>query len=158
MVGSAAQAAAIVAATRFPPRGIRGVASSTSRASGFGTNQRYLAEAHEKTGVIVQIESADGLAAIEQIAAVDGVDALFIGPADLAGSLGHLGDPRHAEVQAAIDDALRRIRAAGKPAGIFALDADDAARRIADGAAFVSVGSDIGLLAAGARQLRQRFA
>jgi len=158
MVGSAAQAADIVAATRFPPRGIRGVASSTSRASGFGTNRRYLAEAHEKTGVIVQIESADGLAAIEQIAAVDGVDALFIGPADLAGSLGHLGDPRHAEVQAAIDDALRRIRAAGKPAGIFALDADDAARRIADGAAFVSVGSDIGLLAAGARQLRQRFA
>jgi 4-hydroxy-2-oxoheptanedioate aldolase len=158
MVGSAAQAADIVAATRFPPRGIRGVASSTSRASGFGTNRRYLAEAHEKTGVIVQIESADGLAAIEQIAAVDGVDALFIGPADLAGSLGHLGDPRHAEVQAAIDDALRRIRAAGKPAGIFALDANDAARRIADGAAFVSVGSDIGLLAAGARQLRQRFA
>lgn len=157
MVGSAAQAADIVAATRFPPRGIRGVASATSRASGFGADASYLATAHEKTGVIVQIESAEGLAAIEAIAAVEGVDALFIGPADLAGSLGHLGNSRHPDVQAAIDDGLRRIHKAGKPSGIFALDADDAARRIADGVAFVSVGSDVGLLANGARQLRQRF-
>ncbi|MBN8839468.1 MAG: 2-dehydro-3-deoxyglucarate aldolase, partial [Sphingomonadales bacterium] len=87
MVESAEQAAAIVAASRFPPRGIRGVASSTSRASRFGAEASYLGTAHERTGIIVQIESATALAAVEQIAAVDGVDGLFIGPADLAASL-----------------------------------------------------------------------
>ena len=157
MVESGAQAAAIVAATRFPPRGVRGVASATSRASGFGTDTTYLATAHEHSGVIVQIESRAGLDAIEEIAAVDGVDALFIGPADLAGALGHLGNPRHPEVQTAIDGAIARIAAAGKPAGIFALDPDDAVKRIAQGVAFLSVGTDIGLLTGGARALRERF-
>ncbi len=153
MVDSAAQAEALVAATRFPPRGVRGVASATSRASRFGGNARYLAEAHERTALICQIESRAALGAIASIAAVDGVDALFIGPSDLAASLGHLGDPRHARVQAAIREAFDAIRAAGKPAGIFALDADDARARIAQGFAFVSVGTDIGLLSSGARRL-----
>jgi 4-hydroxy-2-oxoheptanedioate aldolase len=157
MIESAEQAQRVVAATRFPPGGVRGVASATSRASGFGVVPDYLAKAHESLGLILQIESRQGLAAIEEIAAVEGVDALFIGPADLAGSLGHLGDPRHPEVQAAIDDGVRRILAAGKPAGIFALDAEDAARRIAQGATFVSLGTDIGLLANGARALAKRF-
>ena len=154
MVESAEQAARIVAATRFPPRGTRGVASATSRASGFGADADYLATAHEQICLIVQIESRAGLAAIEAIAGVEGVDALFIGPADLAGSLGHLGDPRHDEVQAAIDDALARIAAAGKPAGIFAISPDDARARIAAGIGFVSLGTDIGLLLGGARALR----
>lgn len=154
MVDSAAQAGEIVAAMRFPPRGIRGVASATSRASGFGADARYLATAHERTALIVQIESRAGLAAVAQVAAVDGVDALFIGPSDLAASLGHLGDPRHAEVQEAIDAAFAAIRTRGKPAGIFALDAEDARRRIAQGFAFVSIGTDIGVLANGARLLR----
>jgi 4-hydroxy-2-oxoheptanedioate aldolase len=157
MVESGEQARRIVAATRFPPLGVRGVASSTSRASGFGADARYLATAHETIGLILQIESRQGLAAIEAIAAVEGVDALFIGPADLAGALGHLGDPRHPVVQAAIDDGVRRILAAGKPAGVFALDAEDAARRIAQGVSLVSVGTDIGLLANGARALAGRF-
>src|SRR5690606_26688911 len=106
MVDSAAQAAQVVAATRFPPRGIRGVASSTSRASAFGADRTYLANAHEHVTVIAQIESRAALAAIEEIAAVEGIDALFIGPGDLAASLGHLGNPRHPDVQDAIGHAI----------------------------------------------------
>ena len=153
MVDSAAQAEALVAATRFPPHGVRGVASATSRASGFGGNKSYLAQAHERTALICQIETQAGLGAVEGIAALDGVDALFIGPSDLAAALGHLGEPRHPVVQAAIADAFAAIRAAGKPAGIFALDAADALVRIEQGFTFVSVGTDIGVLAGGAKAL-----
>jgi 4-hydroxy-2-oxoheptanedioate aldolase len=153
MVETAQQAERLVAATRFPPRGIRGVASATSRASGFGADADFVAVAHETICLIVQIESRAGLDALDAIAAVPGVDALFIGPADLAASLGHLGNPRHDEVQQAIEDALKRIAKAGKPSGIFALGEEDAAARIADGVGFVSVGTDIGLLAGGARSL-----
>lgn len=153
MVETAAQATALVAATRFPPHGVRGVASATSRASRFGANSWYLAEAHDRTGLICQIESRAALGQVAGIASVDGVDALFIGPSDLAASLGHLGQPRHADVQMAVDTAFAAIRAAGKPAGIFALDADDARARLAQGFAFVSVGTDIGVLANGARAL-----
>ena len=155
MVESAAQAERIVAATRFPPLGMRGVASATSRASGFGVDKSYLASAHERIFTIVQIESLAGLDAIEDIASVPGVDALFIGPADLAGSLGHLGNPGHPNVQQAISMALSRIRSVGKPAGLFAISPDDAQQRIAEGVDFLSVGTDIGLLANGARNLHQ---
>lgn len=153
MMESAEQAQATVAATRFPPRGIRGVASATSRASGFGANASYLATAHEAVTLIVQIESWAGLDSLDEIAAVEGVDALFIGPADLAASLGHLGDPGHEAVQAAISNGLERIAQAGKPAGIFALSGEDARARIAEGVAFISLGTDIGLLVCGARSL-----
>ncbi len=156
MVDTGDQAARIVAATRFPPAGVRGVASATSRAAGFGTNARYLAEAHEDLCVIMQIESRSALSEIEAIAAVEGVDALFIGPADLAGSLGHLGNPGHPDVKAAIGDALARIAKAGKPCGIFARDPDQAQAYFAAGFAFVSVGTDVGLLANGARDLAAR--
>lgn len=153
MVESAEQAERIVAATRFPPRGIRGVASAVSRASGFGAQADYLANAHETITLILQIESRAGLAAVDEIAAVAGVDALFIGPADLAASLGHLGNPRHEEVQKAIDTAFRRIDLAGKPAGIFALSVEDAKQRFEQGFSFAAVGTDIGLLTAGAKNL-----
>ncbi|MBB4858648.1 4-hydroxy-2-oxoheptanedioate aldolase [Novosphingobium chloroacetimidivorans] len=155
MMESAAQAERTVAACRFPPLGIRGVASATSRASGFGRDLDYLRHAHENVTLIVQIESGAGLEAIDAIAATPGVDALFIGPADLAASLGHLGDPRHPAVQSAVSLALQRIAAAGKPAGIFALSPEDARTRIAAGIGFVSVGTDIGLLANGAKALRE---
>ncbi|MBU6444675.1 MAG: HpcH/HpaI aldolase/citrate lyase family protein [Alphaproteobacteria bacterium] len=154
MVENAEQAKQLVAATRYPPRGIRGVASAVSRAAGFGTKPGYLASAHEDACLILQIESRAGLEAIEAIAAVDGVDALFIGPSDLAAAMGHLGDPRHDAVQSAITDAIERIAKAGKPSGIFALSPDDARRWLAKGVCFVSVGSDIGLLTRGARDLR----
>jgi 4-hydroxy-2-oxoheptanedioate aldolase len=153
MVENAAAAEAIVAATRYPPAGLRGVASAITRASDFGQARSYLATAHEDLCVILQIESRQGLDALEAIAAVPGVDALFIGPGDLAASLGHLGDVAHPAVQAAVDDAIRRGRAAGKPIGIFAGSAADGRRRREQGCSFVSVGTDIGLLVGGARQL-----
>lgn len=153
MVDTADQARRLVAATRFPPAGIRGVASATSRASGFGTNSTYLSQAHHDICLIVQIESGSGLEQIDAIAAVEGVDGLFIGPADLAGSLGHLGNPGHPDVQTAIEHAIGRIRASGKPAGLFARDAEQGRSWFSRGASFVSVGTDVGLLAAGARRL-----
>jgi 4-hydroxy-2-oxoheptanedioate aldolase len=156
MVDTAEQAKHLVAATRFPPGGIRGIASATSRASGFGTNAKYLAETHKDLCVITQIESRTALDQIEAIAAVEGVDALFVGPGDLAGSLGHLGNPGHPDVRTAIENAISRIKATGKPAGIFATSAEAAKAYLALGVSFVSVGSDVGLLAAGARDLAAR--
>lgn len=156
MVESAEQARQVVSATRFPPLGTRGVASATSRASGFGADKNYLAHAHRHTAVIAQIESLAGLEAVEAITAVDGIDAVFIGPGDLSAGLGHLGAASHAVVQAAIMDCLARAGAV-KPVGIFALDPQDAETRVKQGFAFVSVGSDVGLLANGARALLARF-
>jgi 4-hydroxy-2-oxoheptanedioate aldolase len=153
MVDTAEQAAAIVAACRYPPEGIRGVASATARATGFGTDAAYLREAASRITLIVQIESSAALANIDAIAATPGIDALFIGPADLAASLGHLGNPAHPDVQAAIVHAKQRIDAAGKPAGIFALSAQDARQRIDERFRFISIGTDIGLLLKGAQAL-----
>lgn len=154
MVGSADQARMLVSATRYPPAGIRGVAGLT-RASGFGAKPNYLEKAHEDICLILQIESRAGLDAIEDIAAVEGVDALFIGPADLAGALSHLGDAGHASVQAAIADALSRVKKAGKPTGIFATSAENAKQNAAAGAILISIGTDIGLLSHGAMRLRK---
>jgi 4-hydroxy-2-oxoheptanedioate aldolase len=154
MVGSAEQARLLVSATRFPPAGIRGVAGLT-RASGFGTKPGYLARAHEDICLILQIESRAGLEAIEDIAAVDGVDALFIGPGDLAGALGHLGDSGRPVVRAAITDALARAQKAGKATGIFATSVEDAKQNAAMGVRMISIGTDIGLLASSAARLRK---
>mgnify|MGYP001546084722 CR=1 FL=1 len=154
MVGSADQARMLVSATRFPPVGIRGVAGLT-RASGFGTKANYLEKAHEDICLILQIESRAGLDAIEDIAAVEGVDALFIGPGDLAGALGPLGASGHASVQAAISDTLSRAKRAGKPTGIFATSAENAKQNAAAGAILISIGTDIGLLSNGATRLRK---
>lgn len=153
MVDTAEQARAIVAACRYPPHGIRGVASATARATGFGADPAYLQEVVQRITVIVQIESRSALENIDEIAAVDGVDALFIGPADLSASLGHLGNPAHAEVQQAIDHAKSRIDKAGKPTGIFALSPEDARLRKDEGYRFISIGTDIGLLSKGASAL-----
>ena len=154
MVGSADQARQLVSATRYPPTGMRGVAGLT-RASGFGTKAGYLANAHDDICLILQIESRAGLDAIEEIAAVKGVDAFFIGPGDLAGALGHLGDPGHPSVQAAIAEALKRMQKAAIPAGIFASSVEDAKRFAASGVRMISIGTDIGLLVSGAARLRQ---
>jgi 4-hydroxy-2-oxoheptanedioate aldolase len=155
MVESVEQARMLVAATRFPPHGIRGVASATSRASGFGANARYLENTHADICLILQIESVAGLGAIESIAATEGVDALFIGPGDLGASLGHLGEAAHPDVQTAIAKALTRIRAAGKAAGIFATSADAASHYAKAGASLISIGTDTGLLFQGASSLRK---
>jgi 4-hydroxy-2-oxoheptanedioate aldolase len=145
-VESADEAAAAVAATRFPPRGVRGVAGTT-RASRFGRVADYTRRAHEEICVLVQVESKPGLDALEAIARCDGVDGVFIGPADLAAGLGHPGEQAHAEVQAAIRDALARIKGCGKAAGILATDDASARRYIEWGSTFTAVGLDAMILA-----------
>ncbi len=155
MVETAEHARELVRACRYPPLGIRGVSSATSRGADFGQDSNYLHDASERITLIVQIESRTGLDNLKEIAEVDGVDALFVGPSDLAASLGHLGEPLHAEVSAAVDQARATISAAGKPAGIFAVSPEHARQAIADGFAFVSVGTDIGLLISGAKQVLQ---
>jgi 4-hydroxy-2-oxoheptanedioate aldolase len=151
-VQSAAEAEAAVAAMRYPPRGLRGV-STLTRASGYGRVPDYLARAENELCLLVQIKTRAGLDALEAIAAVDGVDGLFVGPSDLAASLGHLGDPGHPEVVAAVEDAIARIRATGKPAGILTLDPAFARRCFALGTTFTAVGTDLALLARGAEAL-----
>lgn len=156
MVNSAEEARAAVSAMRYAPRGVRGVSGMT-RAAGYGTVDGYMARAEDELCLVVQVETAAALGAIEAIAAVDGVHALFVGPADLAASMGHPGDPAHPEVQAAIEDAVRRIVAAGRPAGILATDDAAARRYIGWGTTFTAVGVDLALLAGAARDLARRF-
>ena len=147
MVESAEQAQRIVAATRYPPAGVRGVATSVNRAARWGSVDDYLAHADDEICVICQIETVTGAQAIESIAAVEGVDALFVGPSDLAASLGKIGQPRHPDVLAAVDDAIGRAVTTGKPVGVFATAPDLVERWTALGATFVAVGVDIPLLA-----------
>jgi 4-hydroxy-2-oxoheptanedioate aldolase len=140
-VENAEEARAAVAHTRFPPKGVRGV-SGASRAANYGLTPAYFAAAEAELCVIVQIESAGALARIEAIAAVDGVDAVFIGPSDLAASMGHIGNPQHPEVQAAIDDGFRRLKAIGKPCGYLTGNEDEFRRRLAEGVDFISFATD----------------
>lgn len=155
-VQSVEEAKAAVAATRYPPQGIRGV-SVAARASRYGRVPGYLTKANEEICVLVQVETRQSLDAIEAIAKVDGVDGVFIGPSDLAASLGHLGNPQHAEVQAAMKDAVERLTKVGKPAGILTGNEDEARRYIDWGYLFVAVGSDVGLLAKSADTLAKKF-
>jgi len=155
-VQNVAEAQAAVAATRYPPLGIRGV-SIAPRANDYGRIRGYHQNAHLDTCVLVQLESRAALKEIEAIAAVDGVDGLFIGPSDLAADFGQLGNTGHSEVQAAIKDAGECIRAAGKSAGILSGNVDDVERLFALGFNFTAVGSDVGLLARGAENVAARF-
>ena len=157
MVESAAQAAQIVRATRYPPAGVRGVGASTARASGFNTHVDYLHTANDQICLLVQVESRAGLAALPNILAVEGVDGVFIGPSDLSADLGHLGNTNAPEVVAAIDGALDAIAASGKASGIFAVDPADAERYLARGVSFVAVASDINSMATALRQTAGRF-
>ena len=111
MVESAAEARELVRATRYPPRGVRGVGSGLARSSRWGGYPRYLQEADDGICLLVQVETAAALAQLDEIAAIDGVDGVFIGPADLSASMGHLGNPSHPEVRQAIDGAIARILA-----------------------------------------------
>jgi 4-hydroxy-2-oxoheptanedioate aldolase len=145
-----------VAATRYPPLGVRGV-SVTPRANDYGRVQNYHRNAHLDTCVLVQIETRAALREIEPIAAVEGIDGIFIGPSDLAADFGHLGNPKQPDVQAALKDAAARIRATGKAAGILTGSLDDVESLFAMGYNFVAVGSDVGLLARTAEQVAARF-
>ena len=158
MVETVAQAQRLVAAVRYPPAGVRGVAPAVARASGFDRQRDYIHHADAEICLTVQIESRLGLENLEAIAAIDGIDGLFIGPSDLAASLGHPGDITHPEIWAAITGGVRRIVAAGKAAGILLGDEALARETIALGATFVAVGSDVGLLARGSDALASRYA
>jgi 4-hydroxy-2-oxoheptanedioate aldolase len=157
MVESAEQARALVAATRYPPRGARGVGSGLARSSRWSAHSRYLHEADDSICLLVQVETAAALREIDAIAAVDGVDGVFIGPADLSASMGHLGNPGHVEVRAAIDAGIARILAAGKAPGILAVDEILARHCIDIGARFVAVGVEATMLARATRELAARF-
>jgi len=155
-VQTADEARKAVAAVRYPPRGVRGV-SATSRASQFGRIKDYFARADDEICLLVQVETASALEQLEPIAAVDGIDGVFIGPADLSASLGHLGNARHPQVQRALEDAGRRLRHLGKAAGILTAVEEDARRYIEWGYSFVAVGVDTALLAGAADKLARTF-
>jgi len=155
-VTSAEEARNAVAYTRYPPAGVRGVAGAT-RATRFGRVKDYFKKAEGEICVLVQIESGAGLDNLEAIAAVEGIDGVFIGPADLHASLGYPGERAHDAVMPRIDDAISRIVKTGKAAGILADNETTARRWLSLGALFVAVGSDVGLLARGADALAAKF-
>ena len=155
-VQNRAEAEAAAAAIAYPPEGVRGVAG-VSRATGFGRIKNYAQRASEQICLIVQVETVDAMEQIEAIAGVDGVDGVFIGPADLAASMGYLGDLKAEPVQNAIKDCAKRIRSAGKSPGILSAVREDAQRYLEWGYQFVAVGLDGALLARGADDLVRHF-
>lgn len=155
-VQSVEEARAAVAAVRYPPAGIRGVAGLT-RASRFGRVRDYARRAQEEICLLVQVETRKSLDAIEDIAAVEGVDGIFIGPGDLSASLGRPGELFHPEVIAAVEGAIGRVAAAGKPAGVLTYDAAFARRCMELGTLFTAVGADLAILVRGVEQLARDF-
>ena len=150
-VQNAGEARAAVRATRYPPEGIRGVAGAT-RASRYGQAAGYLREANAQICTLVQIETAAALENLEDIAATDGVDGVFIGPSDLSASLGHLGNPSDPGVQHVLQHAARRIHDAGSVPGILATSPQDARRYVEWGYRFVAISTDLGVLVKGAKE------
>ncbi len=157
MVESAQQARDLVAATRYPPAGIRGVGAALARASSFASRSNYLHTANDEICLLVQVESAEAMKHIDEISGVEGVDGVFIGPSDLAASMGYLGNPQHEAVQAAVADGRRRIEAAGKASGILIGSEALSRRYIEEGFTFVAIGTDVGTFTAGLRALVGRF-
>jgi 4-hydroxy-2-oxoheptanedioate aldolase len=157
MVESGEQAKAMVRAMRYPPQGMRGVGAALARASAFNRIPDYLQTANDEVCLLLQIESRAGLAALDDIATTEGVDGVFIGPADLAADMGFLGKPGAAEVQQAVEAALVRIQSHGKAAGILTAEQSLARRYLELGATFVAIGNDVSLLANGATRLLSDF-
>jgi 4-hydroxy-2-oxoheptanedioate aldolase len=151
-VQSVEEAKRAVEATRYPPDGFRGVAVAT-RANRWGRVKDYFKRVNDELCVVVQLETTVALEHLEEIANLDGIDCIFIGPSDLSASLGHLGNAQAPEVRAAIDDAFARTKRAGKAAGILMTLESEARRYVKEGVQFVAVGSDVGLLARGAEAL-----
>jgi 4-hydroxy-2-oxoheptanedioate aldolase len=157
MVNTAEQARELVSAMRYPPHGIRGVGSAAARASRWGLRTDYVDRADDEVCLLVQAETRQALENLEAICAVDGVDGVFIGPADMAASLGHRGNPGHPEVLQAIEGAIKRIIASGKAAGILTSDNALAKRYLELGCTFVAVGIEASLLARVTRNLCAEF-
>lgn len=157
MIDTADQARQMAKAMLYPPHGVRGVGAALARASRFNAIADYLQTANNEVCLLLQVEGSAGLAAIEEIAAVEGVDGIFIGPADLAADMGFLGKPGAPEVQAAVEDGLKRIIATGKPAGILTSDPALTKRYLELGATFVAVGNDVTLFANAMGALARQF-
>jgi len=157
MVESAEQAKLLVAAMRYPPSGIRGVGAALARASQWNRITNYVHDANDEMCLLVQVETRAGLENLDAIAAVEGVDGVFIGPADLSAALGHLGKPGHPDVQQVIEDAIRRIRTSGRAAGILTTDEEQARRYLSLGCTFVAVGLDTNLLMRASGELARKF-
>ena len=143
MIETAEQAQRALRATRYPPDGIRGIGSSLARASRFSAIPDYLKTANDQICLILQVESRTGLAALDDILAIDGIDCVFIGPADLAADMGHLGNAGHRQVRAAVLDAISRIATSGKAAGVLSTEDAVIADCVKDGAPFVGAGIDV---------------
>lgn len=157
MVEDAEQAGAVVRAVRYPPRGVRGVGSALSRGARWNRVEGYLADADRYVSLFVQVESANAVGNAAEIAAVDGVDGVFVGPSDLAASMGLLGQQTHPDVTAAVLRAFDAVRSAGKPVGVNAFDPVAAQAYLDAGASFVLVGADVALLARGSEALADRW-
>ena len=157
MVSTAEQARAVVAATQYPPAGHRGVGSALARSARWNRVEDYLQQAAQHVCVIVQVETAEGVENAADIAAVPGIDGVFVGPSDLAASMGLLGVQTHPDVVAAVHRALQAVIAAGKPAGVNAFDPAIARTYAAAGARFVLVGADVALVARASEKLAAEF-
>ena len=157
MVETAEQAELMVKATRYPPEGIRGVGAALARASRWNNIGDYLHSADDEICVLVQIESKKGLVNLDQILMVDGVDGVFIGPADLSAALGYRGNPGHEDVQRIIVDSIAKIRKSGKAAGILSADEQLAQHYLSLGTEFVAVGVDTSLLMKSLKQVLAQF-
>ncbi|MBA8006072.1 2-keto-3-deoxy-L-rhamnonate aldolase [Klebsiella grimontii] len=145
MVDTAEQAREIVSATRYPPVGTRGVGAGVARAARWGRVENYMAQANDELCLLIQVESKTALDNLDAILEVEGIDGVFIGPADLSASLGYPDNAGHPDVQRIIEQSIRRIRAAGKAAGFLAVDPEMAHKALAWGANFVAVGVDTNL-------------
>jgi 4-hydroxy-2-oxoheptanedioate aldolase len=157
MVETAEQAAELVRACHYPPHGTRGVGAAGARATRFGTTPDYIATADAQICVLLQVENRKGIENLDDILAVEGIDGIFIGPADLSTDMGHQGNSAHPEVRAVIADAISRIKAAGKAPGILGVT-DEATQAYSDmGAQFLAVGLDVLVLAQGARTLAAKW-
>lgn len=158
MIDDAKMAKAVVSAVRFPPSGTRGLGTSMARAARWNMTPNYLARANDEMCVILQIETKSGLKNLKAIAKTEGVDAVFIGPSDLGAALGYPGQPDHPDVVKAVSDAIKAVRACGKPAGVLAVTSELVDVYKAAGASFIGVGSDCGVLAKGVQRLYENFA
>ncbi|QOT17211.1 aldolase/citrate lyase family protein [Paenarthrobacter sp. YJN-5] len=157
MVNSAFEAAAAVAAVRYPPHGVRGVGSALARSARWNRIPDYLATASDSISLTVQIESEAAASAVEEILAVEGVDGIFLGPSDLAASMGLLGQQENPLVRAVVEHCLEAAKAAGKPAGVNAFNEATARSYLDAGASFVLVGADVSVLARASEGLAEKF-
>jgi 4-hydroxy-2-oxoheptanedioate aldolase len=157
MVSTAEEARVVVEAVHYPPRGRRGVGSALARSARWNRVEGYLENAADHVSLFVQVETAEAVENAAAIAAVDGIDGVFVGPSDLSASMGLLGQQTHPDVTAAVLRAFDAVRSAGTPVGVNAFDPVVAQRYLDAGASFVLVGADVALLARGSEALAARF-